>query len=97
MTSVMALGDHMTSVISLGDHMIVVWWPLIDDHMTSVIALGDHMTVVWLLLQEEIEKRKDFRGECVFSIDPETARVSHRVEALSAILWLRVIGNWDKV
>ena len=27
-------------------------------------------------LQEEVKKRRDFRGECVFSVDPETARVS---------------------
>ena len=27
------------------------------------------------VFQDEIKKRKDFRKECVFTIDPETARV----------------------
>ena len=32
-----------------------------------------------ILLQEEVQRRRDFREECVFTIDPETARVSYTV------------------
>lgn len=30
-----------------------------------------------MMLQEEVQRRRDFREECVFTIDPETARVSY--------------------
>ncbi len=33
---------------------------------------------LYIVFQDEIKKRKDFRKECVFTIDPETARVSKK-------------------
>ncbi len=37
-------------------------------------SLADKFAVV-LLFQEEVGKRRDFRQECVVTIDPDTARV----------------------
>ena len=31
---------------------------------------------VYIYIQDEIRRRRDFRNECVLSIDPSTARVS---------------------
>lgn len=35
------------------------------------------LSLVSIFYQEEEEKRRDFRQECVFTIDPDTARVSN--------------------
>ena len=58
-------------------------WTIPKVHMrrgevTVIINHNDlhvHIYMYLRVLQEEEERRRDFRGECVFTIDPETARV----------------------
>ena len=61
----------------------VVTFGVIYELIMKVRQESVHMKVakfeLSILLQEEVQRRRDFREECVFTIDPETARVSYTV------------------
>ncbi len=53
-----------------------MWLQLLLSLVSLLVYLVNKFAGV-LLFQEEVGKRRDFRQECVVTIDPDTARVSY--------------------